>query len=75
MDNNRGIKSLQRDRKRIIILTKKQKKKLEEINEKNDEELKKLEKKSKAITNNNLYKDSTAYHSRSYFQINCQYYR
>ena len=45
MDNNRGIKSLQRDRKRIIILTKKQKKKLEEINEKNDEELKKLEKK------------------------------
>ncbi len=49
MDNNRGIKSLQRDRKRIIILTKKQKKKLEEINEKNDEELKKLEKKVRQL--------------------------
>lgn len=49
MDNNRGIKSLQRDRKRIIILTKKQKKKLEEINEKNDEELKKLEEKVRQL--------------------------
>lgn len=49
MDNNRGIKSLQRDRKRIIILTKKQKKKLEEINEKKDEELKKLEKKVRQL--------------------------
>ncbi len=49
MDNNRGIKSLQRDRKRIIILTKKQKKKLEEINGKNDEELKKLEKKVRQL--------------------------
>ena len=49
MDNNRGIKSLQRDRKRIIILTKKQKKKLEDINEKNDEELKKLEKKVRQL--------------------------
>lgn len=28
MDNNRGIKSLQRDRKRIIILTKKTKEKI-----------------------------------------------
>ena len=49
MDNNRGIKSLQRDRKRIIILTNKQKKKLEEINKKNDEELKKLEKKVRQL--------------------------
>lgn len=49
MDNNRGIKSLQRDRKRIIVLTNKQKKKLKEINEKNDEELKKLEKKVRQL--------------------------
>lgn len=50
MDNDRGVKSLRNDRKRILFLTKKQKKKLQEINEiKNEEELKKLEKKVKQL--------------------------
>lgn len=50
MDNNRGVKSLQNDRKRVIILTEKQKRKLQEIHDKKSgEELKKLEKKVRKL--------------------------
>lgn len=50
MDNNRGVKSLQNDRKRVIILTEKQKRKLQEINDKKSgEKLKKLEKRVRKL--------------------------
>ena len=71
MDNNRGVKSLQNDRKRVIILTEKQKRKLQEINDKKVEKNLKSWKKSKKITNNNFFENYSYSRSWCYFKINC----